>query len=278
MRMARLAGAAAVAIAALAVSAASASATPEVVYSNLPASNPGNVVSLGYEATSTAQFGGEIEVVGKLLSSAGSVTVGMSSWGCEQGTWQGTPECITTPGAKFSLPITMSINEVGPGNSVGKLLVSVTKTFKLPYRPSQNNKQCKGASAGAWYDGTLHSCFHGKYAAITFPVQGKFLWPARAIVSVAYNTSDYGAVPQRPQACNSTAAGCPYDSLNVGLAELAETPTPSTGSYPNPASEYLSSTWSGAYCDGGAGGTGTFRLDEPCTEEYQPLISVKATP
>jgi len=63
----------------------------------------------------------------------------------------------------------------------------------------------------------------------------------------------------------------------VGLSELAETPTPSIGSYPLPTSAYWNTSTPGNYCDSGAGGSGTFRLDAGCWES-QPLIEVKATP
>lgn len=94
------------------------------------------------------------------------------------------------------------------------------------------------------------------------------------IISVSYNTSDYGETPQRPQPCDSTSAGCPYDSLNVGLED--ETGA-TVGNQPLPEDAFLNSTWSGAYCDGGAGGTGTFRLDEGCWTGQQPLFAVKAS-
>ena len=268
-----LALAALLAVAVLGVTAGAANAESEVVYSNLPESNPGNVVSEAFEATQTGQFGGLVQLGGTARRN-GAVTVGLSSWGCEHGGWPGTPECTTAMGARFSLPVTLNIYEAGPSNEVGALLRSVTKTFNIPYRPSENDKKCTGEAHGAWYDGALHQCFHGKYTKITFAV-GKFTWPAKAIVSVAFNTSDYGTSPQRPQPCNSEPnGGCPYDSLNVGLTEETG---PSVGSDPAPAGVYHNSQTAGNYCDGGIGGTGVFRLDDGCWTGYQPLIRVKAT-
>ena len=268
--------------AALGVGAAAANAETEVVYDNLPATNPGNVVSQAFEATQTSQFGGLVELAGTARKN-GSVTVALSSWGCQHGTWQGTPECTTTPGAKFPVAITLRINELGPGNSVGNVLKIVKKTFNIPYRPSQS-KTCingSGEPTGAWYDKPLHSCFHGRYATILVPVGPYFTWPAKAIVSVSFNTSDYGTEPQRPQACNSEPQGCGYDSLNVGLTEppneASPTPVPpSIGSDPLAESVYQNTQYAPYWCDGGAGGTGTFRLDEGCWTGYQPLIEVKA--
>jgi hypothetical protein len=174
------------------------------------------------------------------------------------------------------VPITLRVNAVGPGNSVGTLITEVTKTFNIRYRPSQNNTKCTGGAFGAWWAAKLNQCFHGKFQRIVFPMKG-FIWPSKTIVSVSFNTTTWGYEPHGIQPCDSEPQGCPYDSLNVGLSELAESPTPSIGSYPTPANDYWNTSTAGNYCDGGAGGTGTFRLDAGCAE-YQPLIEVKATP
>src|SRR6204780_1367720 len=127
--------------------AGAASAGAEVIYSNAASPLPGNVVSEAFEATQTGQFGGAVEFAGTARKTT-SVSVVMSSWGCQSGSWTGTPECKTTVGAKFTWPITLDINELGPGGSVGPLIASSTKTFAIAYRPSQNNKKCTGEAAG----------------------------------------------------------------------------------------------------------------------------------
>jgi len=281
-RARRLACAAVVASGVLAMTAGTASAENQVVYDNLPATAPGNVVSEAFEATQTGQFGGEVELAGSARK-AGTVVVGMSSWACEQGAWTGTPECKSEAGVTFSLPVTLNINAVGPGNAVGPLLRSVRKTFNMPYRASQNNVKCKnekGEPDGAWYDAHNKQCFHGRYFTIAFSTAG-MTWPSKAIISVAYDTSDYGTEPQRPKNCNILTQGCPYDSLNVGLTEPpeAEHPTavaPSVGTDPQPENAYQNTKYAPYYCDGGVGGTGTFRLDSGCWTGYQPLIEVRA--
>ncbi len=256
----------------LAMSAGAASAA-ETLYSNQPGKpTPGNVVSQAFEATSTSEFGGEVELAGGAHIGQ-SIQIGMSSWACETGTWTGPSECITAKGAKFEWPLTVNLYNVGPANTIGSLIKSVTQTVKIPYRPSQNNKKCTGESAGGWYDMASKECFHGKYAKVSLKL-GKVSLPAQVIVTVAYNTSDYGAAPQRPQPCNSTTAGCPYDSLNVGLTEPPSV-APAVGGYPAPADAFLSSTWGGAYCDGGLLGTGSLRPDTGCWLGYQPLIEIK---
>src|SRR5258708_177213 len=70
-------------------------ASGPVAYSVIPTVIPGNVPSLGYEATSTSEFGDEVGLVhnGTPLASA---RVLMSSWGCQFGS--GTT-CSTNPGS-----------------------------------------------------------------------------------------------------------------------------------------------------------------------------------
>ncbi len=270
-----LAVTAALAVAAYASAAAGAAGT--VIYSNLPATKPGNVVSEAFEATQTGQFGGQVEFA-KAAGAKPQITIGMSSWGCQEG---GGTTCVTARGAKFEVPITLHVYNVGTANAVGSEIASITETFKIPYRPSASPK-CTGEKAGKWfYKGT---CFSGKYATIKFKLKGVSL-PSKAIISISFNTSDYGVEPQRPKPCNSTTAGCPYDSLNIGLTEPTkfnakeepEPVPPSVGSDPAPEDAYHNSTTPENYCDKGIGGTGTFRLDAglpPCWAGYQPLFQV----
>jgi hypothetical protein len=276
-RAGRLAAAVMAAGAALAVGAGAANAEMEVVYNNLPATMPGNVVSQPFEAAQMSQFGGAVTLAGTARK-GGMVMVGMSSWACQKGSWTGTPECQTEKGAHFEYPITLRIYSVGPGGEVGTLLKSVTKVEKMPYRPSQNNMHCvdgEGHPTGGWWEMHKKLCFHGKYFKASFMVS-KFTWPSQAIVSISYNTSDFGSEPQRPKPCNEESGGCFYDSLNVGLSEPGtETETPTVGSQPYPESAYQDSITPSNYCDGGAGGTGTFRLDAGCWTGYQPLLKIR---
>jgi hypothetical protein len=233
----------------------SAAAASEVIYSDLPTPKPGNVVSLGFEATQTSSFGGQVEF-GATARNNPIVSVIMSSWACQSGTWN-EKNCETTPGAKFEWPITFSVNEVGPANTVGALLGSGTKVFKIAYRPSYSPK-CFSTSVGTWNH--KGECSNGKAVKLSLPLKIANL-PSTAIVTISYNTSDYGSAPQRPQACNSEPQGCPYDALNVGLqngfANPAGTP-PTVGAFPAPDI---------AYADGAP--------EEEWTG-FQPLFEVKA--
>ncbi len=247
-------------LAAIAVSAAiaaSASASGTTIYSNIPSPLPKNVPSLGYEATSTSEFGGEVEATTDNLTTT-QVTVGMSSWACQSGGAE-DGSCMSAPGAKFTHPITLHIYAVAPGNSVGTEVARLTQIFKMPYRPSADVK----CSNGGWSS----QCVHGKLFKIHFSLRGVAL-PRPAIVSISYNTSNYGAEP------TGCASECPYDSLNVGVEEGEPPSLLSTGTQPFPADAFLDSTWSGAYCNG-AEGTGTFRLDPGCWQYYQPLVALE---
>ena len=254
---------AAVAILAIAASTAGAS----TVYNNLIKPKPKNTPSEAFEATSTSEFGAAIKAAGTNRSNP-NVTIVLSSWACQEGS--GT-SCITHGNATFSWPVTVKIYELGPGSTVGPLVSETTKTLAIPYRPSANNKLCTPNGEGVV--GYTAECFHGKETSFPFPLTGTL--PSEAIVAIAYNTTNYGASPVGPAACSKfNPSRCAYDSLNVGVEEGAG---PSVGTQPLPADVFQSSTWTGAYCDNGAGGTGTFRDSAGCWTGEQPLLQVKAT-
>lgn len=231
----------------LALTAAAASAiTLTPIYNNLPKPLPGNVPSEAIQATSTSEFGGQVEFNGPSLSTT-KVKVAMSSWACESGGAE-DGSCVSAPGAKFEWPVTLHVYNVGPGSSVGTQIAGMTKTFKMPYRPSANATKCLAntPAEGGWYK--MGHCFHGKLFKIAFTLKGITL-PKTAIISVSFNTQSWGAEP--------TGVEGPYNSLNVGGFEGA----PSVGTQPQPEGVYISSQWTGAYCDAGFAGKGSFRFD-----------------
>jgi hypothetical protein len=261
-RMAKLAASLTATCVVLAVIAGASSAAT-VVYNNLPKPLPGNVHSVGFEATSAAELGGQIQTSGSATNPI--VTVGMSSWACQSGNAT-DGSCVSEPGSKYNVPITLNVYEVGPENSVGAKLVTFTQNFAVPYRPSANTTKCNGN--GGWFK--AGNCFHGKLFKIRFSKIGStkapLTLPEKSIVSVAFNTTDHGYAP--------TGVEGPYDSLNVGLTEGGG---PTVGTDPAPADGYYNSTFGPFYCDEGAGGTGTFRLDAGCYTGEQPLIEVKSS-
>jgi hypothetical protein len=120
-----------------------------------------------------------------------------------------------------------------------------------------------GVGGGEWYDRTLGSCFNGLATNITFNLTSlNVSLPKSIVFGIAYNTSDYGYAPYGDStACHSTAEGCPYDSLNIGLSQ--DPTNLSRGTDPNPGTVFQNSPLASEYCDSGAGGVDVFRLDSP---------------
>ena len=191
-----------------------------------------------------------------------SVVVSMSSWAC--GNLQSGASCHTEPKATFSYPITLNIYAVEANNEPGAKLGTVTQTFAIPYRPSAS-KKCTLTSEGVV--GWGKNCYSGKAFKIRFAPLAITL-PNKVIISVAYNTTDYGYAPTH-------AADIGEDSLNVGLYEPGE-PVVAVGSSPQPEYDYINSQTASNYCGSGVA-PGTFGLSGPCWEGYQAALKVTAT-
>lgn len=183
-----------------------------------------------------------------------SVTVTLSSWGCQTGHWF-SGDCASSPGARFAIPITFNVYSPSANNTAGALLGTRTQTFQVPYRPSASVR-CPG---GEWFDGS-QGCFNGLAHNITFNFSGQHLQlPNTVVYGISYNTSHYGPHPiGEAAACFTSSAGCPYDSLNIALS-----PTVRVGSKPFPNTVYQNAVFAGDYCDNGLAGVGTMRLDSP---------------
>lgn len=242
-------------------------ASAGTVYNNFPSPPEKNLPSVGFEATSTSEFGGEVGLPALTARRNPTITVGMSTWACQSGTWSDN-NCKGS--GTFSEPVTLNVYEVGAGDTVGTKLTSVTKTFTMPYRPPASKKCTTGTAKGGY---APPACFHGKLFKIKFKLSGFVLPAEQAIVSVAYNTSDYGSAPQRPQPCNATEAGCPYDSLNVAITEGT---TPSVGSYPDSEEVDINSTYNVMYC-GNSLAIGAFGPSGKCWSNEQPVFAIKGS-
>ncbi len=168
--------------------------TRTTVYDNIPSPLPGNVPSIGFEATAASEFGGQVNFSGTDRNNP-IVSVVMSSWACQTGHWN-SGDCGTTPGAAFSVPLTIRVYAVGAGDEPGIQIGAVTHTFSMPYRPSANYSKCTGANAGKWYQSTTATCFNGKAFTRTVSL-GSLNWPDTVIIGVAYNTTHYGLQPDR---------------------------------------------------------------------------------
>ena len=263
--MALIVGLAAMSMMGFTAVSASAAGPKPVVYNSIPKNLAGNYPSHAFQAQQTSEFGDKVQFAPGTTNQLKQVTLVMSSWACQQGTWNSG--CVTTPGARFAVPITLKVYNVGGGDVPGTLIAASTKTFKIPFRPSADPT----CAAPEKYKATDGICYNGKAVRISFAFGGQAL-PTDVIWGVSYNTSGYGYSPKGySNPCNSTVQGCPYDSLNVGAGSTA--PTVGTDQYPSGV--FLNSATPGAYCDGGTGGTNTFRLDNGCWTGFNPMIRFK---
>lgn len=243
----------------------------QVIYDSTVNPLPGNLPSEGPEAYAFTEFGDAVTFAG-VSRHLKSVTVTLSSWGCQSGHWY-SADCVTTPGATFSIPITFNIYNAGDPTP-GSLITTTTQTFSVPYRPSSDHVNCTG---GRWYDAAHGKCFNGLAANITFDFSSQNIVLTNNVVyGISYNTSHYGPQPiGESAACYTSSGGCPYDSLNIALS-----PAVVTGFKPFPDTLYQNSVYGSEYCDGGLAGTGTFRLDSPtsaCWAGYIPAAQFFAT-
>jgi len=170
---------------------------------------PANLTSLGAEAYGFAQIGDQVTFAGSQRKLS-NVVVKLSSWACVQGHWN-TNDCLTPGNAKYALPLTLNIY----GDNTGlDLLATATQTFNVSYRPSASPK----CTYGRWYSSAEKTCFNGLAQNVTFSFGGTTVLPDTVYYGVTYDTTHYGSDPIGEGApCYSSAAGCFYDSLNVGI-------------------------------------------------------------
>jgi hypothetical protein len=245
-----------------------------VAYSSIPQNLPGNVASLGYEATGTSEFGDEVGLA--TTGNLHSQEVVLSSWGCQT---RDSGSCQTAPGATFTHPITMNlyaVNDSGPTPTPGAKLATQTQAVAIPYRPSADPVHCTGPDAGKWYSPADHTCYNGFATRLKFNFPNNIPLPNKVIWTVAFNTTHAGYNPIGENTpCFTSSAGCPYDSLNVGAQNFPGAPFAGTDIDPNGA--FLNSSRPSSYCDNGAGGTGTLRLDTApadCWSDNKPLATI----
>jgi hypothetical protein len=176
---------------------------------------PGSMVSQAFSGPQISEYGNEIN-----LASSGplsSVVVTMDSWACQSGSWA-TDNCVTTPGATYPVPITLSIY-----NSGGTTLTSAVQTFNIPFRPSAS-ASC--GSSGEWQ--ATDGCHNGLATNITFTNFGPagVVLPSTVIYGISYTTDNNGVDGN-------------VDSLNVALSTEATNVT--VGSDTNPGDVFVQS-------------------------------------
>ena len=157
-----------------------------VVYNSFPVPFPGSSPSLGYQATSTDEFGDHVSLAGTGRSLA-AIFATLTSWTCENdppgdptGSSEPDEACMTTPGSSYTHPITLTLYEVdnsGGVPAVGPLIANETITATVPFRPSWDSVNCTADSetpstnvpfGGKWFDPVLGRCVNGFNFVLTF--------------------------------------------------------------------------------------------------------------
>jgi len=209
------------------------------LYSNLPVPQPPNAPSLGYEANSTAEFGDIVGFASGAHFAIDSVTVAMSNWAYES-EWE-----ALGASAGYSIPLTLNLYDVGPGNTVGSRIATETVDAFIPWRPQPDPADC----ASSAYRASNGVCYNGALSTVTFTFS-RLSVPSQIIYGLSFNTTDHGYSP--------TGVSGPYDELNFALASTGAL----VGSDRLPGTAYWNTTNASDYADGGAAGVGVFRQDQ----------------
>lgn len=181
-------------------------------YNSVPDPLPSSNLSIGYQATQTAEFGAKVQFAAGERTFENAEVV-LNSWACQTGNWN-TGDCVTTPGATYEHDVTLNIYAVNTDGTKGAVLKSVTDTFSIPYRPSANPAACAG-STSQWQN-TAGTCQNGYNHLVSFNLDNVTLHD-QVVYGVEYNTQTWGYQPMN--------ASGPYDSLNVSLVTLADVNT-----------------------------------------------------
>ena len=217
-------------------------------FNTIPDPLAGNYPSQPYQAQQTAEFGDHIQLAGtaRLLD---SVMITMSSWACESGSWT-AKNCVTTPGAGYTHPLTLNIyrvDESGGTPVTGALLATVTQDTFIPYRPS-SDPAC--TSNGGWGA----NCFNGYAFNVTFDMSRlDLVLPDEIIYGLAFNTQTWGY--------NPIGVDGPYTSLNFALVRPGTDTWEQVGIDVDPDAVFWNTMTASYYSDGGAAGVGVFRQD-----------------
>ncbi len=227
-----------------------------VTYSTRPDTLPGSYPSLGFQATSTKEFGDHIKL-GGTERELGELSITMNNWACENDfiydsstdTWTkdraNDEACVTTPGSSYPHPITVNLYEVdnsGANPDVGPEIASKTINASIPFRPSYDSDKCSDTGnptdntpfGGQWYDPELESCVNGYAFDIEFDFTSESLvLPEEVIVGITYSTQSHGL--------NPLGEPGPYNSLNVSL----DTTDPSVGENVEEDSVFWHTTYPG---------------------------------
>jgi Right handed beta helix region len=241
--------------AALSVSLAASSAIgASVVYNAIPSPLPPNVASVGYEATSTSEFGDYVHLAGTNRH-LDTVTVTMSDWALYSD-YSSDPQYSGNL-LTWSHPITVNVY-----SSSLALLATKTQNVTIPWRPVAD------AACGTAWKASNGNCYNGLAFNATFDLSSlNQALPSDVIVGVAYNTADYGPTP--------LGVAGPYNSLNVGVPTGQ---TASVGTDNGTDNVFWNTSYAPFYADDGAAGIGTFRQDTGWAPNGTAAFQITASP
>ena len=246
---------AALVVASLSVSLAAGSAFASVVYNATPNPLPPNVASLGFEATSTSEFGDYVHLAGANRR-LNTVTVTMSDWALYAD--YASDIRYSANSATWSHPITVNVY-----SSSLALLATKTQSVTIPWRPVAD-PTCPGGTAWRAAD---TNCYNGLAFNATFDLSSlNVTLPNDVIVGIAFNTADYGSAP--------IGIPGPYNSLNVGVPSGQAA---SVGTDDSADNVFWNTSHAPFYADGGLGGVGTFRQDTSWTPNGTVAIQINAS-
>jgi hypothetical protein len=251
---------AAVVVASLALTATAGAVTPGAVYDATPNPLPPNVASLGFQATSTSEFGDEVHLAtaNQVLN---TITVTMSNWALFSE--YALDARYNTNTATWAHPITVNVysTHLGANGAPDTRLATITQNVVIPWRPAADPTCPNGGTAWRAGDG---NCYNGIAFNATFDLSSlDVTLPSDVIVGIAYNTQSYGATPM--------VVGGPYNSLNVGIPTNQAV---TVGSDADTDAVFWNTSHGPFYSDGGPGGT--FREDDNWTPNGTVAIQITA--
>jgi len=180
-----------------------------VVYDSLGPIVP-NLPSLGYQATSTSEFGDRVSL-GTGPRGLEAITVRMSTWALAS-TYAGNPAYTNAAGYNHNL--SLNVYGGGVGSAPGALLGSATINALIPWRPEAS------PNCGSGWQAASGACFNGMAFDVMFNFASMgIVLPDEIVFGLAFDTQSYGSSP--------IGINGPYNSLNFGLSAGATVGTDS---------------------------------------------------
>ncbi|MBG6213202.1 hypothetical protein RCH23_000805 [Cryobacterium sp. CAN_C3] len=237
--------------------------SPTTVYDAIPSPLPPNVASLGFQATSTSEFGDYVHLAGtnRILN---TVTVTMSDWALYSD--YSTDARYTGNSATWTHPVTVNVygNHLDTNGVPDTLLATKTENISIPWRPAAD-PTCVTPTAWRGSDG---SCYNGFAFNVDFNLSSlSATLPNDVIVGIAFNTQSYGAAPLGTVGL--------YNSLNVGIPTSQ---TATVGTDDSPDNVFLKTSFAAFYADGGTAGVGIFRQDTNWAPNGTVSMKITASP